>query len=177
MPGTVSLTKPKPSDPAVLTIVEDAIAQGDTIPTVAQALGAGIQTLYDWLKHAQAEVDGEAPLPELGSCRAFREAVERGVARFEQARLENIRGAEKPIAGGWQPSAWLLERSPWTKERWSQQREARVTAASHQTLVLILPPEAATALASYLASGGGGGLPLLTQGAATEPPVSTIETS
>ena len=59
---------------------------------------------------------------------------------------------------GWLPAMTLLERRR-PQDFGRGPRGDQVT--THQTLVLVLPPDAAQALAAYLQNSGGGGLPLL----------------
>jgi len=146
MPPLLGVRRVNPHDPQVLQTIEDCAAEGLTVPTIANRIGVSPQALYNWLEAAAGEYQGGDPWPELGSLVGVLDALERGIARFEETRLARITAAatneERPQ---WQAAAWQLERSPATKKRWAQlrqsQEDVRVTIDTPE-----LPAAAATEL-------------------------------
>ena len=102
MPAPLTPRRLNPSDPKLLKLTEDTLAEGLSLPTLATRLGTTHTTVYNWVNQAEAELAGSPAQPELGSTVAFSEAIERGLQRFESENVDTIAGARSPKPGGWQ---------------------------------------------------------------------------
>ena len=93
------------------------IADGNPICTSAHLVGVSDTAVHNWIRRGRAEQGQDTK-------------HSRFVAAFEKAQAESERfsvGVIRSAAGEgtWQAAAWLLERSPNTRDRWKRPTETR----------------------------------------------------
>ena len=93
------------------------IADGNTICTSAKLVGIAYATARNWIARGREEQGQDTKHSR------FLAAFEKAQAESESFHVGVIRRAA--TEGTWQASAWALERSPATRERWKRPTETR----------------------------------------------------
>ena len=108
--------RPTKLTPETQDSIVEAIREGMYQEIAAATVGISTSTYYRWMER------GQTGQPEDEPYREFREAIEKGRAEAERAKLKVIsREAEK---GNWTAAAWWLERS--FPARWGRRIEHTV---------------------------------------------------
>ena len=93
------------------------IANGNPICTSAKLVGIADSTARNWIARGREEQGQDTKYS------AFLAAFEKAQAESESFHVGVIRRAATD--GTWQASAWALERSPATRERWKRPTETK----------------------------------------------------
>lgn len=127
--------------PAVVAAIVEATKKGLPRTTAARLAGVSTTQLRVWLTigsgGAASWPDGSTVEPEtLTMLQDFAAKMKDAEAEFEAAMVEALLEASKTVGKSgvreWRAAAWLLERSPATRENWVPHRE--MTVDQHVTL-------------------------------------------
>ena len=98
------------------------IADGSPICTSANLVGVSDTAVRNWIRRGREE-EGQGTKHAV-----FLAAFEKAQAESERFSVDVIRSAAG--AGSWQASAWLLERSNNTRDRWKRPTERKEVSIS-----------------------------------------------